>query len=369
MKNTYSRHFVLTSLLGVILSVQVIAQCPGSIIAGGPHTITAAMGTCSYSAANFNGNQDIIIEDGAILQITITGTRYRLNGATITVEDGGELEINGGDIAIVNGGSLIVNGGTPGGLLDVNGGDVDVGRANGTNAGSITLDGTAEVSGTFFLNAQGAISGAGTIDAGGIDDSNGGNDTNWTGDCSGDCGTLPVELVSFSGSQEGNHSAILSWSTSSELNNEGFYIEKSINDTDFAEIGFVEGNGTVNEPKSYGFIDYEFVENAYYRLKQVDYDGQFEHHKIIAIEHQSSEIVKIYPNPIVHDQISIGGSSTDAFDAHLIGISGKEIFKMTGTLSEIENELNNKLSSLEASVYLLKLTSSFDSQTLRFIKG
>ncbi|MFY0627017.1 MAG: T9SS type A sorting domain-containing protein [Reichenbachiella sp.] len=133
-------------------------------------------------------------------------------------------------------------------------------------------------------------------------------------------------------------------------------------------IGFGECNGTINETRSYGFIDYEFIESAYYRLKQVDFDGQFEYCEIIAVEQRSSEKVEIYPNPIVEGQISIGGPSTNTFDAYLISISSKEIIKMTGTLSELEKELNYNLSSIEPSAYLLKTTSRIETQTIRFIK-
>ncbi len=56
---------------------------------------------------------------------------------------------------------------------------------------------------------------------------------------------IPVELTSFSAASNGN-SITLSWSTASELNNQGFEIERS-NGNDFLTIGFVSGNGTTTE--------------------------------------------------------------------------------------------------------------------------
>jgi photosystem II stability/assembly factor-like uncharacterized protein len=84
---------------------------------------------------------------------------------------------------------------------------------------------------------------------------------------------IPVELASFVAELSGND-VTLSWTTATELNNQGFEIEQSFDNQNFNKIGFVPGFGTTTEMKSYSFIipDVNAVVQ-YYRLKQIDFDG------------------------------------------------------------------------------------------------
>jgi hypothetical protein len=66
---------------------------------------------------------------------------------------------------------------------------------------------------------------------------------------------LPVELSSFQGEYL-NESIRLYWTTTLEIDNYGFQIERSINKTNWTSIGFVEGTGASNIPREYKFFDY-----------------------------------------------------------------------------------------------------------------
>ena len=114
-------------------------------------------------------------------------------------------------------------------------------------------------------------------------------------------GVIPVELTSFT-AVDNNSTIHLTWSTASELNNYGFEIERSSDETDWRTIGFREGNGTTTEQQNYSFIDDLFGVNSqklFYRLKQIDFDGTFEYSEIVEVDiapltfalHQN------YPNP------------------------------------------------------------------------
>jgi len=115
-------------------------------------------------------------------------------------------------------------------------------------------------------------------------------------------GTIPVELISFSGTamQEG---ITLNWSTASELNNFGFEVERSLDENGFITIGFVNGVGTSTETHYYSFTDRSHFENKsriQYRLKQVDFDGSFEYSNVIEVEVFTPLVFKLeqnYPNP------------------------------------------------------------------------
>lgn len=114
---------------------------------------------------------------------------------------------------------------------------------------------------------------------------------------------LPVELIDFNGKTE-DAINILSWSTASELNNDYFEVQRSIDATSWNTIGTVIGHGTSNVINSYQFND-ESPENGinYYQLKQVDYDKKSVHSHIIALNNTSSPETRetkniiVYPNP------------------------------------------------------------------------
>ena len=115
---------------------------------------------------------------------------------------------------------------------------------------------------------------------------------------------IPVELVSFSVEQTGNE-VQLSWITATEINNQGFEIEKkSANDDDWAKLGFMEGNGTTTEMHYYSFSDnissVIFKDVVSYRLKQIDFDGSYEYSKVIEVKVNQPEKYSLeqnYPNP------------------------------------------------------------------------
>jgi len=120
--------------------------------------------------------------------------------------------------------------------------------------------------------------------------------------------TTPVELVSFSAEINGNN-VLLSWITATEINNQGFEIERSEKleargkntNEDWEVIGFVGGKGTTTEIQFYSFIDKTITAGKYqYRLKQIDFDGSFEYSNIAEVEVRipfEYFLSQNYPNP------------------------------------------------------------------------
>jgi len=111
----------------------------------------------------------------------------------------------------------------------------------------------------------------------------------------------PVEMISFNHSINKNK-VLLNWVTASEINNSGFEIHRKLSSSEeWVYSGFVEGNGTVNSPNYYSFSEMINSGNYRYRLKQIDYNGNFEFFNLqseVLIGLPSDfELHQNYPNP------------------------------------------------------------------------
>jgi hypothetical protein len=113
--------------------------------------------------------------------------------------------------------------------------------------------------------------------------------------------------------------------TVSELNNEGFDIERSIDGREWQTIGFVEGHGTSQEINHYIFTDeVPLAGMNYYRLKQMDFNGKFEYSYIVNVELQlNNDELRIFPNP-VSDELNIVNGAGLATIYNILGQPVKE---------------------------------------------
>lgn len=109
---------------------------------------------------------------------------------------------------------------------------------------------------------------------------------------------LPVELIAFDGKCN-DDLVVLAWTTASEINNEMFVVQRSVDGKNFESIDSVYGAGNSNQLMNYEFMDKKPVQNAYYRLKQVDFNGEYEYSDIINTKCTDvSELqFAVYPNP------------------------------------------------------------------------
>lgn len=115
---------------------------------------------------------------------------------------------------------------------------------------------------------------------------------------------LPVEFSSFtfSISYKGRDVTLI-WKTSNEVNNSGFDVERKIfGKNEWNKISFVAGKGNSKTIVQYSYEDKKLNSGKYnYRLKQIDYNGNFEYHYLIGevdiATPKKFNVSQNYPNP------------------------------------------------------------------------
>ena len=101
---------------------------------------------------------------------------------------------------------------------------------------------------------------------------------------------LPIELLYFNVDKRKGYNH-LTWSTSSEHNNDYFNIEKTQDGVTYYNVVTINGSGSSNSQSYYEYDDYDVDRNInYYRLKQTDFDGVFKYHDIISVDNSSNKL-------------------------------------------------------------------------------
>jgi hypothetical protein len=133
------------------------------------------------------------------------------------------------------------------------------------------------------------------------------NSPTWTGSDNPNAAPLPVEMAAFSVTSN-SLSAELRWQTATEVDNDGWEVERKaianfgVSIADWVSAGFVKGAGTSTQPLHYSFTDQNLSPGTYdYRLKQMDRSGAFKYSPAMTVEVGMAPRVftlsQNYPNP------------------------------------------------------------------------
>lgn len=108
---------------------------------------------------------------------------------------------------------------------------------------------------------------------------------------------LPIQLLNFE-AKVCEQDVCLNWSTANEINNERFVIQRSSDANDWMDIKSIKGSRNSQRTLNYESLDTEPLKGlSYYRLKQVDMNGDFSYSIIRSVEFKNLEGISIYPNP------------------------------------------------------------------------
>jgi hypothetical protein len=189
---------------------------------------------------------------------------------------------------------------------------------------------------------------------------------------------LPITLSSFNVNAM-NGSADLQWTTISEINNYGFYVQRGSSKDDLtdAEGGFVAGHGTTLQHHEYSWTDRSPAE--YYRLRQIDVDGTSHFSDVIALSQTHIEsntkspmgpaLEQNYPNPF-------NPSTTINYELPKSSEVRLSVHDMLGReVSVLVNERKNAgvhavefdASALSSGMYLYQLQAGDFIQTRRLV--
>ena len=177
--------------------------------------------------------------------------------------------------------------------------------------------------------------------------------------------TLPITLLSFDATVQ-QQAVLLEWMTESEINNDYFTIERSVDGKNPESVGTLPGAGTTQTIQSYFFVDDNPLPGtSYYRLRQTDFDGQTEAFDWVAVsfENGSSQLVatpvieQVFPNPVITEcRVSFTLSAAGTTSLEVVDMQGTTLVSrvVSGQAGHNEHTLSD-LHRLQPGTYLLRL--------------
>jgi hypothetical protein len=188
------------------------------------------------------------------------------------------------------------------------------------------------------------------------------------------CGTLPVNLLSYSGKNiaAGNK---LEWTTASETNNSHFTIQRSVDGhvfTDLLKVTSQAVNGNSTSPLHYSVVDADVKPGTYYyRLKQTDINGDAEEIGVVAVVVKPGrEIFSLKPNPAKSNvDVTYECQADEMAVLQLYNNKGMLLKSIDIYCRKGENTMSVDLSSFADGLYLVTLSNAGNVYKARLVKA
>ena len=187
---------------------------------------------------------------------------------------------------------------------------------------------------------------------------------------------LPVTWLSFSGKREPSGVGLF-WQTATEINNDYFVVERSLDGVTFEVLGTKKGAGNTNSVKSYDFLDTEtsVFTQYYYRIKQVDYDGQFSYSSTIVILPVDTSVRwNIYPNPaeqgvnLTLEELTTDSQHSEEVTMQVVTTDGRSILSASGTLEELNEEMNKTMNHSSDGMFFVQVIDGDYYQIFKVVR-
>jgi ELWxxDGT repeat protein len=193
----------------------------------------------------------------------------------------------------------------------------------------------------------------------------------WVGNIPADIG-LPLELLEFEGILL-NNDGLLDWKTENETNTATFIVERSLDGRSYQPVGSVLAANSIGL-HSYSFTDPNIVSLetavAYYRLKQVDTDGNYTYSEIVALAMDKKKgSINLFPNPIISEMnLRIYTPRNEKLQWQLVDNNGRLIrYGQYEIVAGVTN-LSEDIGRLSAGVYFMKISGQTLQKVIKVIK-
>lgn len=173
---------------------------------------------------------------------------------------------------------------------------------------------------------------------------------------------VPITLTRFTGNQQ-DDKIKLNWTTAQEINADHFDIERSVDGNHFIKTGMVYSK----YQNSSTFTDYEFLDLLpvkglnFYRLKQIDKDGNFKYSEIIPVFFSQSIVkdIRINPNPVSSNlNIRLTASENANILCKIYDAEGRQVRTLTASVTPGNNIIAADISTLAGGNYIVVLISN-----------
>lgn len=344
-----------------------IVNFTGGSINTGDMTVSGSVRLTTNTSISASGTINL---KGAPRDITLNGGP--ITAANINIGESARLETNA-DITVS--GNLVTNGNA---RFNINGGTVQAGTVTATGSSRTTNNGTYTSDNNFAVTGSAVVQGGGKVGFNsfshgfglGLTCSSGGGveDNPLSVFDLTTCGqVLPVSYTYFKYSCDAN---TLIWQTAQEKDNDYFEIEASNDLINFTTLGKAKGNGTTALAKTYSYT-IESEEYRYYRLKQVDYDNDFEYSKIVVNNCSTPNTSSTYIYPTMsNNSFYLSHDFTTEVEmvtVEITNITGQIITSKQYNINNINEEINLKLSS--NGTYIAKIRTNSFNKSVKIIKN
>jgi hypothetical protein len=175
-------------------------------------------------------------------------------------------------------------------------------------------------------------------------------------------GTAPVTFLSINARQKGS-GVNVEWSTSQELNSKSFVVEKSADgNSNWNTVASIDGAGNSSTVKNYSAFDAQPLKGVnFYRIKQVDIDGNFKYSKTVSLKWNINKTgVSVLANPF-HSSLTVNFSSStnQVISARLVDITGKQVAaeKWSITTGNTRKDFSN-VNGLQQGMYIITVSGA-----------
>ena len=179
---------------------------------------------------------------------------------------------------------------------------------------------------------------------------------------------LPVRWLSFSAQKGAKQTVLLNWSTAAEQNNRYFSVERSTSGSNFTAIGTVAAGTIPQGVQKYQFTDLQPADGVnYYRLKQVDRDGNYSYSTVVSVGIYSNTLWSLFPNPSRYNTDLSIRQNIGRLELVVTDLSGRICYRFSTNSALSGQIISIPASNYSSGVYLVKIISDKGNSTEKLV--